>query len=307
MQAGRLFEIIYLLLERKNITAAELAEHFEVTVRTIYRDIDLLSGAGIPVYASRGKGGGIRLMENFTLSKSLLTAHEQDEILFSLQGLQAIRSPDAEPVLHKLAGMFGNSRSSWLDVDFSRWGGGEEERGKFALLKTAILEKRVLVFHYFSADGGKVSAHIKRSVEPFRLLFKGQSWYLYGFCRLKRDFRIFKITRMKNLVLTGETFDREAPESPVQGLDQPYGKMLALKLEFDACMAFRFYDEFDEKQIEQKQNGKFIVSANFPEGEWLYSYLMSFGSAVRLLEPEEVKTELLRRLRAALGQYNQTT
>ena len=300
MQINRLFEIVYLLMERDTMTAADLAERFEVSVRTIYRDIDTLSGAGIPVYANRGKGGGIRLMERFTLNKSMLSEKEQNEILASLQGLSAIRTPDVEPVLHKLAGLFGGSRAAWLDVNFSRWGSGEEERDKFTILKNGILEKRVITFLYFSACGQKT----KRFVEPLKLLFKGQGWYLYGFCRDKQDYRVFKITRMKNLSPGSETFDRMAPETPIEGVDQPYqGRMISVKLRFDASLAFRIYDEFTEEHIEKNEDGSFTVSIDFPDSDWIYGYILSFGGAAKVLEPDSIRLEVVRRLHRALNRY----
>ena len=300
MQINRLFEIVYLLMERESMTAGELAEHFEVSVRTIYRDIDTLSGAGIPIYTGRGRNGGIRLMERFTLNKSLLSEKEQGEILANLQGLNAIRVPDVEPVLRKLAALFGNKNTSWLDVDFSRWGSGEEERKTFPLLKTAILEKRVITFQYFSSYGQQT----ERAVEPLKLLFKGQNWYLNGFCRQKQACRIFKITRMKNLSVTGETFDRVMPETPIEGVDQSYkGKMVPLKLRLDASQAFRVCDEFTDDQIEKNPNGSFTVTTAFPEGEWIYGYILSFGAAAEVLEPADVLRETVKRLRDTLKRY----
>ena len=300
MQINRLFEIVYLLMERESVTAGELAEHFEVSVRTIYRDIDTLSGAGIPIYTGRGRNGGIRLMERFTLNKSLLSEKEQGEILASLQGLNAIRMPDVEPVLRKLAALFGNKNTSWLDVDFSRWGSGEEERKTFPLLKTAILGKRVITFQYFSSYGQKT----ERAVEPLKLLFKGQNWYLNGFCRQKRACRVFKISRIKNLFVTGETFDRVIPENPIEGVDQSYKeKMVPLKLRLDASQAFRVCDEFTDEQIEKNPDGSFTVTAAFPEGEWIYGYILSFGAAAEVIEPEKVRRETVRRLMNTLKRY----
>lgn len=300
MQINRLFEIVYLLMERESVTAGELAERFEVSVRTVYRDIDTLSGAGIPVYAGRGRNGGIRLMERFTLSKSLLSEKEQSDILASLQGFSATRAPDVEPVLRKLAALFGNKNTSWLDVDFSRWGSGEEERKMFPLLKTAILGRRVITFQYFSSYGQKT----ERAVEPLKLLFKGQNWYLYGFCRQKQACRVFKITRMKKLSITDETFDRAIPETPIEGVDQPYkGKMVPLRLRLDASQAFRVYDEFTDDQIEKNEDGSFTATTAFPEGEWIYGYILSFGAAAQVLEPEDVRRETVKRLRETLKQY----
>lgn len=300
MQMNRLFEIVYLLLERKSVTAKELAERFEVSPRTIYRDIDTLSGAGIPVYASRGTGGGIRLMDDFVLNKSYLSEQEQNDILASLQGLSAIRVPDVEPVLSKLAALFGKDRASWIDVDFSNWGGGAQEREKFTLLKDAILQSKVVAFDYYGAGGEKT----ERVVEPLKILFKGMGWYLYGFCRAKQDCRVFKISRMKNIVSAQESFVRAIPGNVFAQTDQAYSaKMIPLKLKLDANLAYRVYDEFDQENIIKNEDGSFTVSMTFPEGDWVYGFILSFGSGAQVLEPPEIRSELTERVKNILKRY----
>ena len=139
MQISRLFEIVYLLLERRSVTARELAERFEVSPRTIYRDVDALAQAGIPVYADRGQGGGIRLMEQFVLNKSLLSVKERRELLASVQGMQAVREEEVQPLLEKLSSLFGAEREDWIEVDFSPWTSSGELGKYFQLLKEAIL------------------------------------------------------------------------------------------------------------------------------------------------------------------------
>jgi Predicted transcriptional regulator len=300
MQINRLFEIVYLLLEQKNISAKKLAEHFEVSERTIYRDVDKLCEAGIPIYTERGLGGGIRLMDDFVLNKSLLTAGEQNEILASLQGLNAIHAPDVEPVLSKLAALFGKKRTSWIDVDFSNWGGGTKERDKFILLKSAILQNRVITFEYYGMRGEKTL----RTVEPVKLWFKGQGWYLFGYCRSREDWRVFKVSRMKNLQSAQEVFDRVAPENTFPEAEQPYKpKMLRLKLKIDACMAFRVYDEYEDDNIVKNPDGSFIVDTEFPEGDWVYGYVLSFGAAAEVLEPEPLRQEIVQKLKETLNRY----
>ncbi len=300
MQMSRLFEIVYLLMERKSLTAKELAERFEVSPRTIYRDIDTLSEAGIPVYSSRGTGGGIRLMDDFVLNKSYLSEQEQNNILASLQGLSAIQVPDVEPVLSKLAALFGKNRASWIDVDFSNWSGGSQEREKFILLKDAILQSKVITFDYYSA----VSEKTERVVEPLKILFKGMGWYLYGFCRAKQDYRVFKITRIKNLVNTEEAFDRAIPSSVFEQTDSAYSaKVIQLKLKIDSALAYRVYDEFEQENIIKDGDGSFTVSALFPEGDWIFGFILSFGSGAQVLEPPEIRYELAARVENILKLY----
>lgn len=301
MQINRLLEIVYILLDKKTVTAREIAEHFEVSQRTIYRDIEALSVAGIPVYASKGKGGGISLLASFVLNKSMLSDREQIDILSSLQGLNALNVPDIEPVLKKLAAVFNKNYTSWIDVDFSHWGSNDSEREKFSLLKTAILNSCLVTFDYVSSAGEKT----ERTVEPVKLLFKGQSWYIYGFCRAKSDFRVFKITRIKKLRSLTETFKRDIPED-IWDKPQEYNNRmitLTLVLKIEARMAYRIYDEFDPEDIVKNADGSFTVTATFPEDEWVYGYVLSYGNYAEVLEPKHIRETLKRKLAEASKNY----
>lgn len=184
MQGNRLFQIIYLLLERGEMTASQLAERFEVSTRTIYRDVEALSQAGIPIYSTKGRGGGLGLLPGFVLDKSLLTKEEQNDILFALQSLQATGGTDSQEILSRLGSLFGDSAANWIDVDFSSWGSGPVERERFALLRQAIVGRRVLQFSYCGMSGQRT----QRRVEPVKLRFKYGSWYLQGYCGNGRRF-----------------------------------------------------------------------------------------------------------------------
>jgi predicted DNA-binding transcriptional regulator YafY len=300
VQLNRLFEIVYILLDKNTVTAKELAEHFEVSPRTIYRDIEALSAAGIPVFTSKGKGGGISLLGDFVLNKSVLSAQEQNEILISLQSMKAITFPDIEPVLNKMSILFNKARASWIEVDFSRWGSERQERDQFGLLKNAIINKQVISFDYFSSYGEKTS----RPVEPLKLIFKSQGWYLYGFCRLKGRPRIFKISRIKNLVVGEEIFKRGIPAEAID-LNEPPPPliMLDITLKIDAKMAYRVFDEFPEKAIQQNDEGGFTVRVSLPEDEWVYGYILSFGPYAEVLEPPRIRQLIAERLQALLQKY----
>lgn len=284
MQINRLFEIVYLLIGRQKMTAAELAEHFEVSKRTILRDVDTLTAAGIPLYTLQGKGGGIAIMENFVLSKAVLTEDEQNQILFALQGLLATQNTGGEQVLSKLQSLFRRSDSSWIEVDFSRWGSGAQDRNKFETLKTAILGKTAIAFDYVSSYGEET----QRTVYPLKLIFKSRAWYLQGFCTQKQDYRSFKINRMLSLSDTGIRFDGNYLPPQIDG-GAPPGDTTLIELEFASRVAYRVYDEFDVGCIERSDNGDLFVSVRMPEDEWLYGYLRSFGRAVRVISPEHLR------------------
>lgn len=302
MQIHRLLEIVYILLDKRSITAKQLSEHFEVSARTIYRDVETLSAAGIPIYTVRGKDGGIRLLDNYTLSKTLLSEKEQLEILTSLQGMKSLNVPEVQAVLEKLTILFNiHHYTDWIDVDFSHWGSNEAEKGKFNMLKTAIVNSRVVTFDYYNSNGQKS----KRTIEPAKVIFKGQAWYLQGFCQTRKALRIFKISRIKNLLMTSESFTRTEQES--QNFQDPIAsmsyKLVTVILQIDPSMAYRVYDEFAHDLIVLNQDGSFTVTVTYPNTEWLYGYILSFGANVEVKKPEAVKRILKQKLEDSLKKY----
>ncbi len=281
MKNSRLFEILYLLVEKRAVTAGELAQRLEVSERTIYRDIDALSAAGIPVFTQKGQGGGIRLMDQFVLDKALLSQAQQDEILFALQAIIATGGGLEGETLARLTALFRREGGSWLEVDFTDWGSGAAERENFALVKGAILNRRPLSFAYYSSAGEKS----RRTVEPARLVFKGGSWYLSAFCRKRQDWRIFRLVRMADLTLEeGNCPSRRPPER----LEAPIPsdcRETNLQLRFQPSAAWRVRDYFHPKQIAQEPDGCLLVDCAYLEDQWLLSFLLSFGSSLEVLSP----------------------
>jgi predicted DNA-binding transcriptional regulator YafY len=298
MLLSRLFEITYLLLDRGALTARELSERFEVSTRTIYRDIENLSAAGIPVYMTKGRNGGIRLLPNFVLDKAVLTQSEREEILTALDSLKAV---GYGTTLKKLGALFGDGSGSWIEVDFSGWSWGEELKEQFELLKKAVLNRRVVSFTYYSAAGGGKSC---RHAEPLKLVFRGQAWYLYAWCRLRGDYRFFKLSRMEEVAVSDEIIDRRAPEL-IAGTERPgeAPEVLNVKFRAEAAAAFRIYDEYRHSAIRREPDGRLIVSATMPRGEWLVSYFLTFGQQVEILEPESLRREIRDELEASLAKY----
>jgi predicted DNA-binding transcriptional regulator YafY len=304
MQISRLFQIIYLLLEKKSITAGELAERFEVSVRTIYRDIDALCQAGIPIYASQGKGGGISLVDNFVLDKSLFSEREQDKILLSLQSLSALQYPELDEVLSKLSGIFKRSNVSWIEVDFSDWGSDKSKKEVFSLLKDGILEQRVITFSYFNSNGEKSN----RKIEPFKLLFKHKDWYLQGYCLGKEALRTFKINRITNIHITEEQCVHQVSKDYISNSAAEADKeRINLILKISKEGAYRVYDDFDEENITKSKDGSYIVNVSMPKGEWIYNYLLSFGTVLEVIEPENLRSEIAIRLNNMVNKYNYKT
>ena len=298
MQISRLFEIIYVLLNKKNVTAAEMAKRFEVSQRTIYRDIETLNTAGIPIFTTRGKWGGIGLLDSFVLNKSLLSEQEQNEILSALQSMNAARTPATSETLSKLSLLFNKNSADWIEVDFSNW--PEETHFSFNLIKSAVLNKNVIFFEYYSSYGEKTS----RRAEPLQLWFKYKFWYLKAYCLEKQDIRLFKLSRIKNVQLTSASFERTLAEvQPMLERSRQCPTLITVTLQINASQAYRVYDEFETEQIKKNEEGDFIVTASFAESEWIYGYILSFGPSAKLLEPAHLLPILQERLEKTLKQY----
>lgn len=291
MQEGRLFRIVYYLLDKGKTTAPELAEQFEVSVRTIYRDIDIISSMGIPIYATQGKGGGITLLDNFVLDKSLLSTGEKEQILMALQGMIATEQNHSDELLTKLGSLFQSKNTNWIEVDFSDWVKNNSSQDVFNLIKSAIFSRNVITFQYFGSNGKRT----KRRVEPLKLVFKSKDWYLYGFCLTRNDYRYFKLTRIKDLVIQTEIYSREIPSTYSIEKQMNIENTIAVTLKFDKEMAFRVYDEFAENVTTDEQ-GNLYVQTNLPDNDLLYSYLFSFADHVEVLEPENIRDQVRKKL-----------
>lgn len=301
MKINRLLEITLILLNKNTVTAGELAVRFGVSTRTIYRDIDELSSAGVPVFANQGNKGGIGLLDNYAINRTMLNEHEKDSLLFALKTLQATKYPEIDAILEKIGAVFKKAGDDWVHIEFSPWGSGPNDENKFLNIKRAILECRVLIFDYINADG----ILSRRQVEPMLLSFKGQAWYVWCYCCTKRDFRMFRISRIRNLSVTNEVFTRRQPESVEKDNEaQPkLGKFVTLKLRFKPEDLHRVYDDYDEDRITRNSDGTYDVTVTFPEDEWVYNYIQSFGPYVEVLEPPRIRKIIRWRMEKTLEYY----
>ncbi len=297
MKMNRLFEIVYILLDKKIVTAKELATWFEVSSRTIYRDVETLSSAGIPIYMSKGKGGGISLLPDFVLNKAVITEDEKEDILSSLKAVNAVNLGKTDTALKKLSSLFGESNTDWIEVDFSSWANAQKENETFHIIKSAILSKRVISFSYASAKGQQTA----REAEPLKLCFKGGAWYLYGYCKSRCDFRFFKLRRIRELCVAEEKFQRKSPSQIFFNENVFSKEYVKLRLKLSAEVAYRVYDEFDH--YEKQEDGSFIAEINYPKGEWIFYYITTFGSHCEVLEPEDVRNDVKAELHNTLKHY----
>lgn len=285
MSDSRLFKILYYLLDREHATAPELAAEFEVSPRTIYRDVEALSSAGIPIYAEPGRNGGIYLLQDFILDRAVLSENEKQEVLTALQSISATGYIGGKEMLTKLSALFHINTRNWLEVDFSRWGKCACDNSKFDILKTAVIQCKEIEIVYENTN----SERSTRIIQPLKISYKSKEWYLKAFCKEKQDFRIFKLNRILKLKLLENTFvPRPYPEEKNND-QQPYQQIVLL---FSKEIAYRVYDEFDETEIEYQKNGDLIVHAEMPVDQWLIGYLLSFGTQVEIIEPKYLKNVL---------------
>ncbi|MDR0469427.1 MAG: YafY family transcriptional regulator [Peptococcaceae bacterium] len=300
MQINRLFEIVYLLMDKKSVTANELAAHFEVSKRTILRDIDALTTAGIPVYTTQGKGGGISLHERFVLNKTVISESEQQQILFALQGMSATLYIEADSILSRLRSLFNKTDRDWIEVDFSRWGFSAPDRTIFDSLKNSIINEQAISFAYASS----FREIADRKAYPLKLVFKSKSWYLQAFCLLENGYRTFKISRMRNVVMLSDSFDYKAFQTPdIEPFEYLSPELIKVKLNFEPRAAYRVYDEFDEQYITKNNDGSFTITMDLPDDSWLYDYILSFGAAIEVIEPKHVRDEILRQADKIKSKY----
>ena len=293
MQIERLVQMIFYIINHEHVTAKELADYFTVSTRTIYRDVNTLTLAGIPILSIKGTGGGISLIEGYTIDKSLLSKEEQQNIYHGLQILQATKYPNAEMALSKIGTIFRNAlEPKWLEVDFTYWGSEEKEKVKISELQYAIINKHIISFHYFNSELQKS----KRTIEPLRLLFKSHAWYIVGYCQNKQEIRVFRISRMKQVQVIPEFFERELPQdySYTPTCKQEYD-ISVLKLRFDSEIAHRLYDEFQENQVSVCEDGSYLVTIEYELNNWTFHYLLSFGKYVEIIEPEIARIMLKER------------
>lgn len=289
MKMERLIGILSLLLQRDSMRARELAERFEVSVRTIRRDVDELCRAGIPIATRPGRGGGVSVMEGYRVDRALLTRSELRDIL---AGLRSLGSVDAtgryKQLMEKLsigASDFMTGGQSVL-IDLSSWY-GDALAPKIALLRSAIDGAHPVRFRYF-APGGESA----RRVEPCYLIFRWSSWYLWGWCCAREDFRLFKLNRMEGLEMESETLARRSAPLPELRSERIFPGRIHARARFAPECRWRLVEEFGASSFEEQADGRLLFQTNFSDAGELLRWLLTFGDRAELLEPELLRGEL---------------
>ncbi|TXK83934.1 YafY family transcriptional regulator [Paenibacillus sp. N3.4] len=284
-----------LLLNRKRISAKEISERFEVSLRTVYRDVEAINQAGIPVVSYAGASGGYEIMDQYRLDRQFLSLEELQSIITGLKGIHAsVGDQEIGNLLDKVGALVAKSEqhtvanmNNQLIIDMNPWRKGSEDKEKLNQLRTAIRQQQLVSFHYTSSQ----SELSVRTVEPMGIVVKGYSWYLYGFCLLRQDFRIFRLSRLKELEVLTRTFERKKEEiEPLHfcwGKDDP-SSLITLVLHIQPNVRAQVEDYFKPEDIIVQKDGTLLVTARQPDEPWLHGMLLSYGANLRVLEPPHI-------------------
>ncbi len=299
MKIDRLIGILTILLQREKLTSPELAERFEVSRRTILRDIDALCRAGIPITTSQGGDGGIAIMDGYKLDKSILTTDELANIIAGLKSIGSVSgSSELELLIEKLSpgpdAMVSLPDSIIIDLS-SYYKSSLTE--KIALIKHAINEHRVLSFDYYYEKG-----QARRSIEPYFIQFKWSSWYVYGYCRDKEDFRLFKLNRLWNPQLTDDTFSPRAIPPDAHDRDTISSEPYHVQLLFDVAARFRLIETYGLNCYTETEDG-LLMEMDYTNREFIKSWILSFGDMVSVVSPADLREEMAGVVRRMAERY----
>lgn len=289
MKIDRLIGILSVLLQEEKTTAPELAERFEVSRRTINRDIEALCKAGIPIQTAQGIGGGISIMDGYRMDRTILTSKDMQVILAGLRSLDSVSgSSYYGQLMEKIqsgSSDFVSGRDSIL-IDLSSWYKGTLAP-KIEMIQDAIENRKYLRFKYYAPSGES-----KRTIEPYFIIYKWTSWYVYGWCLKRKDFRLFKLNRMDKPVVLEDTFECRIVPAPELSSDSKAPHNIVLKALFDADMKWRLVEEFGPDCYKVAEDGRLLLVEAYYDLDNLVMWLLTFGNKVEVLEPPEVREKL---------------
>lgn len=308
MRIDRLLAITTLMLNRERITARELADKFEVSVRTIYRDFEALNLAGIPVISYSGNNGGYGIMENYRLDKRLLTSRDITSILSALHGVnRALDDKSLTAAMDKIASLIPREQSQdvmqnieQVVIDILPWGDTPGRSEDIHCLHQAIAGRKLVEFSYINTKG----EDSVRKAEPMTLLFKGYSWYLFGFCLLKNDYRFFRLSRLKNLKMLPMSFTRKDKSyKDCLGSMMESGNPVEFVMKFSPDVRQFIEDSFEREQIETQPDGSITARFIMPLNEWTYGFFLSFGENIEIISPEHVRKKMAEIVKKIYSAY----
>jgi predicted DNA-binding transcriptional regulator YafY len=310
LKLDRLLAITMLLLNRRRVGAKELSERFEVSLRTIYRDLESINQSGIPIISYTGIDGGYEIMDQYRLDRQLLSLDELQSIILALKSMHpSLEEQDVGNLLDKVGALMSRAEqgeaealSNQIVIDLNPWHGGESEKAKLAILKKAVRDSHLIRFAYTSSEG----ADSNRDCEPIGIVLKGYIWYLHAYCMLRKDFRIFRLSRIDQLIVLPETFEHRL--LPPEQLDYHFKRTddyvhVQLLLQFQPRAKAKVQDYFTHGQIVIQSDGTLLVTANQPDEEWLYHLLLGYGADVLILEPKSVSQAVLKKAKEVVKLY----
>ncbi len=303
MKTDRLIGILSVLLQQERSTAPELAAKFEVSRRTINRDIEALCKAGIPICTFQGAGGGIGIMEGYRMDRTLLTSKDMQMILAGLRSLDSVSgSSYYGQLMEKLkpgSSDFISGRDSVL-IDLSSWS-KESLAPKISLIQDAVEERRQITFYYYAPGGNGT-----RNIEPYYLIFKWSSWYVWGWCLKRKDFRLFKLNRMEELRKTDLGFEPRKVPMPDLSNERIFPANIRVRALFEPETKWRLVEEFGPRCFEVQKDGKLLFQMDYTDEDTLVNWLLTFGEKVEVLEPESVRARLLETAKRIVWFYEKS-
>ena len=288
MKMERLIGILSILLQREKVSAPELAEQFEVSRRTIQRDIESLCRAGIPIATAQGARGGISIMEGYRVDRTVLTDPEMQAILAGLRSLDSVSGTRRyAQLMEKLSAGTGGlvSGGTHMLIDLSSWY-KTSLPPKIERIQGAIEQHRTIRFAYFSPKGESV-----RTVEPYYLVFHWSTWYVWGWCQTREDFRLFKLNRMTDLI-ADEPFEPRSAPLPDLEPERVFPVNYQVTVLFAPSCRWRLVEEYGADRFTAEPDGRLRFTGGFPDTDSVLSWVLTFGDKAELLEPEELRAQL---------------
>lgn len=301
MKIDRLVSIIMMLLDKERIGAQELADMFEVSPRTIYRDIDTINMAGIPIRSISGVGGGFEIMEKYKIDKSVFSTADLSAILMGLSSLSdMIRGNELINALAKVKSFIPADKANEIElkanqicIDLSPWIGNRNTQSYLEIIKTALQDCRLISFEYIAHHGKKTV----RTVEPYQLVLKSGHWYFQGYCHMRNDFRLFRLSRISNLQMKKENFTPRDYQKPILDFEEILETMqTAIKIRIHKSIMDRVLDYCTYECFSPDGDEYYIVDFPFIENEYYYDILLGFGDKCECLEPLYIRAEMKRRI-----------
>ena len=290
MKLDRMIGILSILLQQEKVTAPYLAEKFEVSRRTINRDIEALCMAGIPLVTEQGANGGISIMEGYRIERTLLSTSDMQAILAGLRSLDSVCGTNRyAQLMEKLSAGASNllAGDTHILIDLSSWY-KDTLSPKIELLHSAIIARRKVSFCYHAPKGESM-----RTIEPYDLLFQWASWYIWGWCEKREDFRLFKLGRMTELKL-GEVFEnRPNPPLPDLSPERVFPSGYQVKAMIQPEYKWRLVEEYGLESFTQQPDGTLLFSFGFADKTSIVGWIASFGGGAELLEPAEFRKDVL--------------